>query len=56
VPRLHANGDFLALLNDDVVPESAEWLAEMVSQLLQPGWARLVRVFAIPTAGYNTVA
>jgi len=51
-----ANGDFLALLNDDVVPENAEWLGEMVSQLFQRGWARLVRVFAIPTADYNMVA
>lgn len=32
-----ADGDLLALLNDDVVPENAEWLGEMVSQLLQPG-------------------
>jgi O-antigen biosynthesis protein len=32
-----AEGEVLALLNDDVIPENAEWLSEMVSQLLQPG-------------------
>jgi GT2 family glycosyltransferase len=32
-----ARGELLALINDDVVPENAEWLSEMVSHLLQPG-------------------
>lgn len=33
----NAPGEVVALINDDVVPENAEWLEEMVSQLLQPG-------------------
>src|SRR5438132_13581362 len=32
-----AQGELLALINDDVMPENPEWLGEMVSQLLQPG-------------------
>lgn len=32
-----ARGEVLALINDDIVPENAEWLGEMVSQVLQPG-------------------
>src|SRR5207237_10109087 len=32
-----AQGELLALINDDVMPENPEWLGERVSQLLQPG-------------------